>query len=268
MNYRKTILELLITLFISFFLYSLVDFSVFSISEWNQDKIVNLIQTWATLFSSYHIYNSSLKLAFVYWKNISIKKLIILLFCISFIVIFWIIVTELLFYKLYYNISSLYEETTFFEFDLPVTIVLLTFGSLFFYQKHYITPIPKVEEKGSRYQVLEKLTATKGKKQFYIDYNDIGLVYIENEIVIIQTLLGEKYYAEDSLSTIVNKLNSISFFRLNRQVIVSRIVIKEFEKLEFQKLRAFLIDDINYDKPIVISKYNAPAFKRWLTNSQ
>ena len=266
MNYRKTILELLITFFISYFLYSLVDFSVFSIYEWDQDKIVNLIQTWATLISSYYIYNGCLKLAFVYWKNISIKKLILILFCISFIVIFWIIVTELLFYKLYYNISSLYDETTFFEFDLPFTIVLLTIGSLFFYQKYYIKPI--VEGKNSRSQDLEKLTATKGKKQFFIDYNDIGLVYIENEIVIIRTLLGEKYYAEDSLSSIVNKLSNISFFRLNRQVIVSRIVIKEFEKLEFQKLRVFLIDDFNYDKPIIISKYNAPVFKRWLTNSQ
>mgnify|MGYP003637457958 CR=1 FL=1 len=266
MNYRKTISELLITFFISYFLYSLVDFSVFSIYEWDQDKVVNLIQTWATLISSYYIYNGCLKLAFVYWKKISIKKLILILFCISFIVIFWIIGTELLFYKLYYNISSLYDETTFFEFDLPFTIVLLTIGSLFFYQKYYIKPI--VEEKNSRPQDLEKLTATKGKKQFFIDYNDIGLIYIENEIVIIRTLLGEKCYAEDSLSSIVNKLSNISFFRLNRQVIVSRIVIKEFEKLEFQKLRVFLIDDINYDKPIIISKYNAPAFKRWLTNSQ
>ena len=265
MNYRKTILELLITFFISYFLYSLVDFSIFSISEWDQDKLVNLIQTWATLISSYYIYNGCLKLAFVYWKNISIKKLILILFCISFIVVFWIICTELLFYKLYYNISSLYDDTTFFEFDLPFTIVLLTIGSLFFYQKYYIKPI--VEEKDNRSQDLEKLTATKGKKQFFVDYNDIGLVYIENEIVMIQTLFGEKYYAEDSLSFIVNKLSNISFFRLNRQVIVSRIVIKEFEKLEVQKLHVFLIDDINYDKPIIISKYNAPAFKRWLTNS-
>jgi len=266
MSFRKTILELFITFFISFFLYSLVDFSVFSISEWDQDKIVNLIQTWLTLLSSYYIYNACLKLAFVYWQNISIRRLIIILICISIIVIFWIIVTELLFYKFYYNISSFREETTFFEFDLPFTIVLLTIGSLFFYQKYYVKPI--VEEKDKRSQDKERLWATKGKKQFFIDYEDIGLVYIENEIVMIQSLLGEKCYTEESLSSIIEKLNNTLFFRLNRQVIVSRIVIKEFEKLEFQKLRVLLIEDINYGKPIIVSKYNAPAFKRWLTNSQ
>ena len=266
MTFKRTILELFLAFFISYFLYSLVDFSVFSISEWDQDKIVNLIQTWATLISSYYIYNACLKFAFNNWKNISVKKLIIILFCISFIVISWIIITELLFYKFYYNISSLYEETTFFEFDLPVTIVLLTIGSLFFYQKYYIKPI--VEEKDYSSQELERLTVTKGKKQFFIDYEDIGLVYIENEIVMIQSLLGEKYYSEDSLSSITNKLSITLFFRLNRQVIVSRIVIKGFEKLEFQKLSVLLIEDINYSKPIIVSKYNAAAFKKWLTNSQ
>lgn len=266
MSYRRTILELILTFFISYFLLSLVDFSVFGISEWDQDKIVNLIQTWFTLFSSYYIYNSCLKLAFVYWENISIKKLVILLFFISLIVISWIVVTELLFYKFYYDITSLYEETTFFEFDLPVTIVLLTIGSLFFYQKYYIKPI--VEENDNSSQDLERLAVTKGKRQLFIDYKDIGLVYIENEIVMIQSLSGEKYYTEDSLSSIINKLNNTFFFRLNRQIIVSRIVIKEFEKLEFQKLRVLLIEDINYDKPIIVSKYNAPAFKKWLTNSQ
>lgn len=266
MPYRKTIFELLITLFISYFLYSLIDFSVFSISEWDQDKIVNLIQTWFTLFSSYYIYNACLKLAFVYYENISVKKLIILLFCISFVVISWIIVTELIFYKLYYNISSLYEETTFFDFDLPFTIVLLTIGSLFFYQKYYVKPLIKEKDNGTH--DLKKLTVTKGKKKLFIDYKDVGLVYIENEIVIIQTLSGEKYYTEETLGSIINKLSNTFFFRLNRQVIISRIAIKEFEKLAFQKLRVLLIEDINYEEPIIVSKYNAPAFKKWLTNSQ
>jgi hypothetical protein len=265
MNYRKTILELSITLFISFFLYSLVDFSVLSTSEWDQDKVVNLFHTWFTLISSYYIYNGCLRLAFVRWNNISIKKLILLLFCISLIVISWIIVTELLFYKFYYNIISLYEETTFFDFDLPITIVVLTIGSLFFYQKYYINPI--TEYKDCNAQNLQKLKATKGKKQVFINYKDLGLVYIENEIVTIQTLTGEKYYAEGSLSSIINQLSTTTFFRINRQAIVSRSVIKEFEKLEFQKLRVLLIEEINYDKPMIVSKYNAPGFKKWLTNS-
>ncbi len=265
MNYRKAFLELSLTLFISFFLYSLVDFSVFSISEWDQDKRVNLIQTWFTLLSSYYIYNGCLKFAFVFWKKISIKKLVLLLFSISLIVILWIVITELLFYKLYYDIDSLYEETTFFEFDLPVTIVLLSVGSLFFYQKYYIRPIN--EEKDADDHAPIRLKANKGKKQVFIDIEAIGLVYIENEIVVIQNLLGEKYYTEDTLSVILNKLSNTTFFRLNRQVIVSRIVVKGFEKLEFQKLSVLLIDKVKYDKPIIVSKYNAPAFKKWLANS-
>ena len=97
MSPKKTILELLITLFISYFLYSLVDFSVFDISEWDQDKIFNLVLTWFILISSYYIYNGCLKFAFDYWKNISVKKLILLLFLISVFIIFWIVFVELIY---------------------------------------------------------------------------------------------------------------------------------------------------------------------------
>ena len=58
------------------------------------------------------------------------------------------------------------------------------------------------------------------------------------------TKLGKKYYTEYSLSSIINKLSNTLFFRLNRQVIVSRISIKEFEKLEYQKLCVLLIESI------------------------
>lgn len=265
MNYRKTSIELLLTFFISYFIYGLVDYSVFSISEWDQDKLVNLIHTWATLFSSYFIFNTLLKSAFIRWKNISIKKLILLLVCISVIVLLWIISTEYLFYKFYYNISSFREETTFFDFDLPITIVLLTIGSLFFYQKYYVQPL--MEEKNNANQNSERLTATKGKKQVFIEIKDIAVVYLENEMVWIQTLVGEKYHTDYTLSSILSKLDTSLFFRLNRQVIVSRVSIKEFEKLEFQKLQVSLVVDSHYNKPIIVSKYNAPAFKKWLTNS-
>jgi len=265
MSYKKIILELLITFFISYFLYSLIDFSVFSISEWDQDKVFNLTHTWFILISSYYIYNGCLKFAFDYWKNISIKKLVVLLIAISVFIIFWIVVVELFYYKLYYNITSLHEETTFFDFDLPVSIVVLTIGSLFFYQKYYTQPLN--QNKNNNHPELEKLTVTKGKKQLFIDHKDIGLVYIENETVWIETLFGEKYYTEYSLTLILSKFNDSLFFRLNRQIIVSRKSIKEFEKIEYQKLRVILIDDINYLQSIIVSKYNAPAFKKWLTNS-
>ena len=155
MSHKKIILELLITFFISYFLYSLVDFSAFSISEWNQDKIFNLTHTWFILISSYYIYNGYLKLAFDYWKNISIKKLILLLIAISFFIIFWTVVVDIFYYKLYYNITSLHEETTFFDFDLPVTIVVLTIGSLFFYQKYYTQPLNQNKNNtGSRKRMM------------------------------------------------------------------------------------------------------------------
>lgn len=266
MAYKKVLLELSISFCISYFIYSLVDLELFGITGWDQDRVVNLLHTWLTLISTYYIYNGCLKLAFDRWTNTASKRLVTVLFCVSLIAIAWVVATDLLFYWLYYDISSsLHEQTIFFEFDLPITVTVVMIGSLFFFQKYHVRPIP--EEIISGVKDLEKLAVTKGKRQSFVDHQDIGLIYIESEIVMLQTLAGEKYYTQESLASIVDKLSSTSFFRLNRQVIASRAVIKAYEKLDFQKLQVVLNDSIDYHGPIVVSKYNASAFKKWLTNS-
>ena len=91
---------------------------------------------------------------------------------------------------------------------------------------------------------------------------------MESRLSKFQILQLLKHLTEYSLSSLSDKLNNTFFFRLNRQVIVSLKSIKEFDKLEYQKLGVRLIDDMNFEKPIIVSKYNAPAFKKWITNSQ
>ena len=177
MRYNKLISEILITFFLSYFLYSLVDASPFIISGWDKDKIINLAHTWLTILSSYYIYNFCLKAAFDHWRSISVGKLIVLLIVISGIVLVWFIATDILFYKLYYNVTSLLEETTFFDFDLPIAIVVLIMGSLFFYHKFYTEPIKP--EKTDSGQAIEKLSVTKGNKQLFIDHKDIAVIYID-----------------------------------------------------------------------------------------
>lgn len=261
---RKIAIELCITFFIALVIYVLADFNFIYINEWDKDKIVNFLHTWITLFSAYLLYNYLLKVAFKKWKLAQLQQWIFLLFGVSIIILFFVIITELLFYKYYYQVDSLLEETTFFDFDFPITLVLLILGSLFFYQKYYFKTIgstPSVEVIRS-----EKIKVNKGKGRVFISPETIGLFYIENNVVWVQTLDGEKYHTDYSLSSLLNKLDVRQFFRLNRQSIVSRAAIKGFEKLPFQKLKVELIETINSDA-FIVSKYNAPSFKKWLTNS-
>jgi hypothetical protein len=49
----------------------------------------------------------------------------LLLLSISIVLLLYVLAVELLFYKFYYGITSLKEETTFFEFDLPIMAAML-----------------------------------------------------------------------------------------------------------------------------------------------
>ncbi|QYJ68486.1 LytTR family DNA-binding domain-containing protein [Flavobacterium litorale] len=264
---KKLGLEFIITIFLAIFLHSLIDIEVFSISNWRRDNVVNLLHLWLTMLSGYYIYNKILQWSFKQWDISSAKKLITLLLGISVLITLYVIVTDVLFYKLYYDITSLKKETTFFEFDLPITIVVLTFGGLLFFQRYYNKPIPKTGSNTTVDENIIRIKAHKGKGTAIIDIEEVSIFYINNGIVWLQTLNGEKYHTDYTLTALLEIVDSNYFFRLNRQAIVQKKAIKEFRKLEFQKLEVILNQKVNYNTSLIVSKYTAPTFKKWLTNS-
>jgi len=261
MTYKKVLPELLITAFLSFFIYSLIDLEIFGFSDWDVDKVLNIIHLWVMMISAYYIYNTCLQAAYNSWSYISSKKLIIILISTSLIVICWVILVDILYYKLYYNVDSLFEETTFYDFDLPVSVVVITIGSLFFYQKYYTEPLKESDDQKESWQ---KLSVNKGQRQVFIDVSTVGLFIIENELVRVYTLDGQQFHTDNTLSSILENLSDKNFFRLNRQSIISRQAVKEVEKSSFQKLQVQPVDLVAYKQQLVVSKYNAPAFKKWL----
>jgi hypothetical protein len=262
---RKVTIEFKVTFLIAVIIYFLVDFNFIFITQWDADKIANFLHTWLTLLTAYYLYNLLLKYAFKWWIMDQFRTWVWLLSAISTLILTYVTLTEILFYKLYYKVSSLKEETTFFEFDLPVTLVVLIFSSLYFYQKYYHAPVRggATNTKGSQ----KKIKANKGKGQVFTSSDDIGLLHSEKGIVWLLTVNGEKYVTDYTLDGVLNELNSVQFFRLNRQTIIAKESIKGFAKLEYQKLEVDLIETMGNHKPLIVSKYNAPAFKQWLTNS-
>lgn len=189
-----------------------------------------------------------------------------LLLLTAFISFIWVILIELLFYHIYYKIDSL-SETTFYEFDLPLTIVILIIGCVYFYQKNYLKPVFDKHSGESDFTENKKLEAFKGSKNLFINQSDIRIIYLSDKIVWIKIADGQLLHTNDSLSILTNKLSSRLFFRLNRQVIVSRAIVKGYNRLDYQKLEVLIEDDLSSDLNLVVSKYNAPHFKIWLTNS-
>jgi len=264
---RKIPLTAFLTLFLSFFLQGLIDTTTLIFSKWKYTTWINLLHFWLTLLTSYYLFFYLLKTGLHKLKVPSSKHLVLLLVATQLLVSMWIIITDILFYFWYYEVKTL-RETTFYEYDIPLIIAILTISSIFSYQQ-YRTKLTFQNQNSQAVPQVEELhiEAFAGNAIHLLAPSTIGVFYLSEGIVWIQLLDGQKFRSNHSLSKLQEQLSAHDFFRLNRQVIVARKAIKGFDKLSYQKLKLILIDSISFDANLVVSKYNAPAFKKWLTNS-
>jgi hypothetical protein len=193
---------------------------------------------------------------------------IVLLSVISGCIFLYVLFIDIFFYKFYYGITSLREETTFYDYDLPIIATILLIGSTFFYQKYYNKPIGhKPNNSELPRKQTEKLKIEIGNKTQFINTIDVGLFYTEEGFVWLELLNGSNFHTNFTLSYLSETLNDFDFFRLNRQVIISRLAIISYKKLDYQKLEVELKGTLNYNQNLVVSKYNASDFKKWLAHS-
>jgi hypothetical protein len=243
------------------------DPNIFIFSNWRQNNVINVLHVWFTFVTTYYLFSFIVAFGFKKRNINSSKKVIGLLAITQIIAFLWVIFIDLLYYILYYDIASL-SETTFYEFDLPLAIVILTIGSVYFYQKHYLTPIKiKTSESTMASPDKKTLEVFKGSKSILIDHSNIAIIYVADKIVWLTTVEFESFQTNFSLASLIKELSPELFFRLNRQVIISRKIIKGYNKLDYQKLEVLADDRIPSEANLIISKYNAPNFKKWLTNS-
>lgn len=95
-----------------------------------------------------------------------------------------------------------------------------------------------------------------------ISTEDIAYIYLDNELVYCISHNNEKHIIDQSLEKIWGELNPESFFRANRQFIVSQkavasAIIHFNRKLKLEIKPAF-------NSEILISKLKVADFKKWL----
>lgn len=135
--------------------------------------------------------------------------------------------------KLLFHLNSNHE--TFFEFkeDKPKS-----------FQQKYLSPFK------DKTVVLKK--------------DDISLFSLENEILYIYTFDNKKYPLFKKIEHIESVSDPITFYRINRQMIVNRESIVSFQTYFNRKVVLELRVDI--EKKVVVSRLKVTGFKRWLEN--
>ena len=109
---------------------------------------------------------------------------------------------------------------------------------------------------------LQTLLVRYKDKIIPVAMEDVAFFYTYAERVTLTTLDGKTYPVDKTLETLSQQLDSVKFYRANRQFIVSRRAVKDIAVWFGSRLSLNL--QIETPERIIISKARVPEFKQWL----
>lgn len=107
------------------------------------------------------------------------------------------------------------------------------------------------------------ITVTKAGKNILLPQTEITYVVLDGSYTFIKTLKGDSFVTTYTLDELTKILDPDSFFRANRQIIVSRNVCKAYENIENGKISIDLSVDVKF--PVIVSQKRAKAFRNWIS---
>jgi DNA-binding LytR/AlgR family response regulator len=100
------------------------------------------------------------------------------------------------------------------------------------------------------------------EKSIVVNVEDIALFYVAYDTVQLYTFTGDKFPLYKKLEYIESVCNPDEFFRINRQMLVSRKAIRSFEPYFNRKISLQL--NIKLEDKAIVSRLKVRAFKAWL----
>lgn len=107
----------------------------------------------------------------------------------------------------------------------------------------------------------ERFLASVGSKIHTIEVSNISYFYISEKSTFCKTFDNKLFALDNSLDTIETLLNPKTFFRINRQYIVSLQGIERIERLTKSRILLYLKPD-NTEQ--TVSSHKTSEFKDWL----
>lgn len=111
--------------------------------------------------------------------------------------------------------------------------------------------------------IQEGIAVKSGNQNLLIRFDEILIFVVESDYVILKDATDKKYFLDLSLDKIEKKVPSTSFFRINRQVLAHRQVLKGFKKIENGKLLVQINQPLDISHDLIISRTKAAAFRTW-----
>lgn len=102
-----------------------------------------------------------------------------------------------------------------------------------------------------------------GNQNLLVRFEEILLFVVDSEYVQLIDRTGKKYLMDLSLDKVEKKVPTAVFFRLNRQILAHKQVIRGFKKIENGKLLIHLTTPIDFLQDLTVSRTKAASFRSW-----
>lgn len=107
----------------------------------------------------------------------------------------------------------------------------------------------------------KKILSKIGNSTKVIEANEIAIIHFEDRITRALLLSGKEHYLDYSLNQIMKEFPLSFFYKINRQQIINKEVIKEVRKHPGNRLK--IIPSVYYHTDLIVSKEKTPDFKTW-----
>lgn len=191
------------------------------------------------------------------------KRWILQLMVCCVITAFWLLVNDFYDYIMLGELELL--DHVLLKIDLPVSILLMAgLNYYYFLQFGEVRRIPKAQELDSQKAQDHAHILLKAPNGYYqAQTDDIQLAYLENRLMCLLDQEGKKRRFDLSLAALEKELGpkASAYFRINRQLLIHRSVVKGYKKISGHRLQLELRFPTSV-QPIV-SKNKAASFKTW-----
>lgn len=159
---------------------------------------------------------------------------------------------------------------SFYTFDLFIFLIWILALNAYYVGRYYFIRYLEIDTKrgASQYSDLQTefiIKDNKGSKR--VPFEEIVGVVKLGEYSQLLTKGGEKHYLDDSLAHIELLLPNELFFRLNRQHLIHRSMIRSYKKETNGKLSVTLTKIDGLPPSVAVSRTKAPSFKKWFSNT-
>ncbi|HEY4327049.1 MAG TPA: LytTR family DNA-binding domain-containing protein [Mucilaginibacter sp.] len=236
--------------------YTNISFSTHTLITFSIDTVQGYAAWWG--FRTVIIYLDTM----MPYEINPLKRIIVQLFLASTVGLLIIILsTELL----NLIIKNTPVPASFYRYDIFIFLIWFFVLNGIYIGLHYYHAMKqmeqlRLEDKEIR---IKGFKVKDGRKSFIVQFDNIVGFFTDDDYTALVTAESKKYLLDQSLDKIEESLPGELFFRLNRQYVIHRNVVKGFVKIENGKLNVILSPTNYFPEQMPVSRTKASDFKTW-----